>query len=286
MNRAQSKWVIGAALLALLVSGVYVWRTQTPGGGGVSLLTDERAHDHAPASASPASRSARKHTHAISAALQLVGPEYVEMSQRWFEPPVFNNAQKFADTATRLAVDPSCANRAEMRHATLETSIRNSVGVDTSQSFPTDALVQQLSQFWQQEGWFHQISVTWDKDIPATYRLEHFRSPQADFHGGVERIALRDTGTLDALIAATRIDDAVNAAESRGAKRGARVAHLLLGGEEGDSLQDLKLVNGRPVAWMFGYGHCRLRNDGMAHCRCVDPATATEALKQEHRVID
>ncbi len=295
MSRSTTSLLVLAAAF-LVAAGAYVWRSH-----GAEAQTATHTHTNnevdaheaaAPSMQSATGKSSRKHSHALSPALELLGPEYVELNNRWFDPPALvpssapaAYAQQFAGTTTPLVIDPSCAARAEMRAPNLEASIRSTVGVDTTQAVPLDALVQQVSQFWQRDGWFYQLSARWDKDIPATYTLEHYRSQGADF-SAVERVNVIQAGPMDAISMAARIDEALANAEKQGAKRGARLVQLLLGGEEGDSLQDLKIHNGRPVAWMFGYGHCRLRNDGAAFCRCVDPASASEAQKQEHRVID
>lgn len=227
-----------------------------------------------------------KHSHSVSPELELVGSEYVEMSSSWFDKPKLAAAQQFVASNTPITVDKSCAKRAEMSYPTLENSIRNSLGIDTTQTVPLDALTQQVSQFWQQDGWYYQFSATWEKDIPATYTLEHYKTKQADFQNGVERIAVKSAGVIDALAMAAKIEEMTTDAEARGAKRGARLVHMLLGGSEGDSLQDLKLSNGKPLAWMFGYGHCRLRADGTAFCKCVDPATASNEEHDDHKVVD
>jgi hypothetical protein len=227
-----------------------------------------------------------KHSHSVSPELELVGSEYVEMSNSWFDKPKLAAAQQFVASNTPITVDKSCAKRAEMAYPTLENSIRNSLGIDTTQTVPLDALTQQVSQFWQQDGWYYQYSATWEKDIPATYTLEHYKTRQADFQSGVERIAVKSAGVIDALAMAAKIEEMTTDAEARGAKRGARLVHMLLGGTEGDSLQDLKLSNGKPLAWMFGYGHCRLRADGTAFCKCVDPATASKEEHDDHKVVD
>ena len=227
-----------------------------------------------------------KHSHGISAELELVGSEYVEMSSSWFAKPKLAASQQFVATNTPISVDKSCAKRAEMAYPSLENAIRNVQGIDTTQTVPLDALTQQVSQFWQQDGWYYQFSATWEKDIPATYSLEHYKTRNADFQSAVERIALKNPANIDALTMAEKIEAVTIEAEARGATRGARLVHMLLGGSEGDSLQDLKLSNGRPLAWMFGYGHCRLRQDGTAFCKCLDPASATEDEHHDHKVRD
>jgi hypothetical protein len=287
LRRTPALWWLVAGV-SLILGGILIWRVMVsdvvmPARADVSQLHDSK---HAEGSARRAEKKHHKHSHVISPTLQLEGAEYVEMQSRWFDAPTLATAQRFAATTTPLSVDPSCARRAEMQHPTLESAIRQSVGVDTTQAVPLDALAQQVSQFWQHDGWFYQMSATWEKDIPATYNLQHYRTQQADFQGAVERLPVTGAEALDALGMASRIDTALASAELRGAKRGARLVHLSLGGEEGDSLQDLKIINGRPVAWMFGHGHCRLRSDGTAHCRCIDAATASKEQKREHSVID
>ncbi len=288
--QAPLSWL--AIMVALLATiGFIVWQLSGDNAHPHDhdhAAADPHKHDHESEKLASGSKTkpTSKHSHSVSRALQLEGPEYVDIRRGWFEPPRLESTQRFSPSSTPLSVDPSCTRRNEMQHASLETSIRKTVGVDTAQSIPLDALTQQVSQFWQRDSWFYQFSATWDKDIPATYTLEHYRTKQADFQGEVERLNVVDAGPMDAISMATRIEDALADAESRGAKRGARLVHLLLGGDEGDALQDLKIANGRPVAWMFGNGHCRLRNDGAAFCRCIDPTNATKEQKGEHSVID
>ena len=291
-RRAQIIWSASGITL-LLVMAAFVWWVLAREAREVAVATQMSGiepRDINSRDAPPSPEKSRKHSHLVSPALQLVGPEYLEMRDRWFEPPTFTNAQHFSPTTTPLVIDASCAHRAEMQRGslepTLESSIRRTVGIDTAQLIPLDALVQQVSQFWQHAGWFYQLSVRWEKDIPATYRIEYFRTRQADFQGVVERLSMPDSDPLDMLSAAAKLDETLTEAESRGAVQGARLVHLLLGGEEGDSMQDLKISNGRPIAWMFGNGHCRARNDGTAFCRCIDPTTASKEQKDEHRVID
>lgn len=284
-RRAHIIWsAIGIALL--LIAAMLVWRALAAENAEKAKSDQAATHQVEQVGANVAKPKTRKHSHMVSPALQLAGPEYLEMRDRWFEPPVMAGTQRFAATATPLSVDPSCARRAEMQHPTMESSIRSTIGVDTTQLIPLDALVQQASQFWQHAGWYYQLSARWEKDIPATYTMEHYRTRQADFQGVVERLPMANSEPMDALGMAAKIDETLADAESRGAIRGTRLAHLLIGGEEGDALQDLKISNGRPIAWMFGYGHCRTKSDGTAFCRCVDPATASKEAKDEHSVID
>jgi hypothetical protein len=284
-RQAHIIWsAIGIALL--LATSMLVWRAIADEKAEAANTGDVAGGKVEQVSASTSQQKTRKHSHMLSPALQLAGPQYLEMHDRWFESPAMAGPQRFAMTATPLSVDSSCTRRAEMQHPTLESSIRSTIGVDTTQLIPLDALVQQASQFWQHDGWYYQLSARWEKDIPATYTLEHYRTRQADFQGVVERLPMTNSEPMDALGLAARIDETLVAAESRGAVRGARLVHLLIGGEDGDALQDLKISNGRPIAWMFGYGHCRTRSDSTAFCRCVDPATASKEAKDEHSVID
>ncbi len=287
------KIIYATGILAILFGAVYFLaiKTEKPVKSGLvsAAHTHDSDHDVKP-SANVASQQNKltksKHSHSISPELELVGSEYVELSSSWFDKPKLAAPQQFVASSTPITVDASCSKRSEMAYPTLENSIRNSLGIDTTQSVPLDALTQQVSQFWQHDGWYYQFSATWEKDIPATYVLEHYRTKQADFQSAVERIAVKTSGVVDALAMAAKIEEMTNDAEARGAKRGARLVHMLLGGVEGDSLQDLKLSNGRPVAWMFGYGHCRLRSDGTAFCKCVDPANASKEEHHDHKVVD
>jgi hypothetical protein len=291
--RSQKRLVliaIGAAcLIALLI--IAAWLLMSRATPDASLQTAQAPAPAPSATAHVGHKHGGKHSHAVSAALMLDGPQYLDPATRWFDPPSFTKANLFTASSTPLSVDASCAKRAEMQFPTLEAAVRKAAGVDTTQPIPLDAIAQQVSQFWQVDGWFYQVSAGWEKSIPPTYTLEYYRSPQADFQSGVERLNLANSVDLDALALAERIDELVAEAESRGGKRGARMVQLLLGGgtdgnHSADSQQDLKIHNGRPIAWMFGYGHCRLRTDGQAFCKCINPATSSSTQKGEYKVID
>jgi hypothetical protein len=255
-----------------------VWAFNRP-----ALHEEHTSVPGAPQSAGTAHAHA-SHTHDVSPALKLEGSQYATVAQHWFDAPALQSAQRFAASTTPLVADTSCAQRPEMAYPTLEAAITQSTGMDLTQTTPTDALVQQITQFWQQDDWYYQLSAQWDKDSPATYRLNFFRAKQSDFAQDVEHLPLEQSEGVDIVSAGQRMD--AQLAQAAGAARGARVAHLLLSGAEGDALQDLKLVNGRPLAWMFGHGHCRVLQSGQAQCVCIDPHhTDAETLKS-HRVMD
>jgi hypothetical protein len=270
--------ITAVSVVALSVlSWLVMWQANHP------VEQAEQSAHATPASAGKAHADTH-HTHEVSPALKLEGNQYKQLTQYWFEAPVLQNAQQFAPSSTPLAVDQNCAQRPEVAHSTLEAAITTSTGIDLTQTTPTDALVQQLTQFWQQEGWYYQLSAQWDKDSPATYRLNFFRAKQSDFANDVERLPLEQSEGVDIVAAGQRMDTQV--AKVTGQARGARVAHVLLNGAQGDAMQDLKLVNGQPMAWMFGHGHCRVTQAGQAQCVCIDPQQSSAEAKKSHQVID
>jgi hypothetical protein len=297
VSSKSRRWPIVALAAALGALGLLVFmglpRLSQPAGDASPTIAANTSTEAKPAPAGDGARSANlatharhKHSHAVSKALQLDGPDYLEFARHWYAAPQTDSKGLFAATRTPIVADASCSARNEIKFATLESAIQAGVGVQSTQPLPMDALVQQVTQFWQLNGWYYQLSAAWDKDIPATYRVHYLRSREPAFGGEIERLPLQASDGIDAPALAQLLDSMPRTAEAQGATRGARIVHLLLAADDGDALQDMKILNGRPTSWMFGYGHCRTRNDGVAFCKCTDPATAHSHETAQHRVID
>jgi hypothetical protein len=120
----RSKNTMRTALAISLIAaiGIAVWQLvshKAPQNVAASQPAPASASVSASAPAHAGKHTHGKHSHAISPALYLDGPEYVEMRSRWFDPPTWTNAspRAFAASSTPLSVDKSCAKRSEMQFA-------------------------------------------------------------------------------------------------------------------------------------------------------------------------
>lgn len=263
----------------------------------LSSRTTEKART---APTPPASEAAKleteqseHHTHEVPIALNFSNDTDFRQQQHWYDAAQLDAEGRYLPRATPIQLDQSCAHYKELNHRTLESAIQAELGLTLTVPTPDDVLIEEIAQFWQHDGFYFQISGRWDKDIPASYQANYFRSSSADFRSNVEHLPLPATatrpapaGALDVIALGKYIDDVLAQAQKLGAKPGARLIHALPSG--GDDTQDLKLNNGRVVSWMFGPGRCQLRTTGDAYCRCVaDPNNPHETLdKESYRVID
>ena len=290
-RRKHYLWGFSASLIALfawlLVSGPSISANKAD---AQENLSEDVAPT--PPQASAQVQPEHAHSHEIPEELDFSSDTDFRQREHWYEPASVDAEGNYLERATPMQLDASCANRPELAHATLESAIQAELGLSLKQATPDDVLVEEIAQFWQHDGQYFQISGRWDKDIPASYRVNHFKSRTADFSSDVEHLQLPGDANgftppdvFDVLTLGRYIDDVLAQAQQRGASPGARLVHLLPSG--GDETLDLKLNNGRVVSWMFGNGRCQLRTTGDAYCRCaaVSHPPHTEN-KEPYRVID
>jgi hypothetical protein len=292
----KSKKFVVVILTLLCAAGAWLWfarATESPlavapkNTAGAEVIQPEIGAAHGDEQS--------EHAHEIPAALDFSSSSDFHQREHWYEAAELDANGRYLARATPLELDASCAQRKELAHPTLEAAVNAELGITLQDVTPDDVLVEEIAQFWQQDGFYYQLSGRWDKDMPAAYELNHFRSGSADFSADVEHLPLpadasgaAPTGSIDVLSLGRYIDSVLALAQTQGASPGARLVHALP--SAGDETLDLKLNNGRVVSWMFGSGRCQLRTTGAAYCRCVasdqTPNTQTPENKEPYHVID
>jgi hypothetical protein len=289
----KSKKILLTVLPLLLAAGAWLWFARSaenpapiaPKSDAGAAVVEHEAHEHG--------AEKHEHTHEIPEALDFSSSTDFRQREHWYEAAELAADGRYLARATPLELDASCVQRKELAHPTLEAAVNAELGITLQDVTPDDVLVEEIAQFWQQEGFYYQLSGRWNKDMPAAYELNHFRSRSADFSADVEHLPLpvdasgaSPAGSIDVLSLGRYVDSVLALAQSQGASPGARLLHALP--NAGDETFDLKLNNGRVVSWMFGSGRCQLRTTGAAYCRCVvsDPQTQNPEDKESYHVID
>lgn len=134
-----------------------------------------------------------------------------------------------------------------------------------SESFFSD-----YTQFWQYDGRYYQLTAVWDHDLPASYRIEFYRSVDKQMRHSIEQLSIADVDMqqADALTVEYAFSDTVAAYKEKGALMGANIKVGLLH----DSKQhayEVTLLNGNPVIIAGHQVQCRADDKlQQLSCRC------------------
>jgi hypothetical protein len=308
-SNAAARRFFGAALLCLLLlsAGFFGYQRTTqsaPEAAQAAASADALAAIAALRQPPDAARSPHVHSHDMPLALRFQNDDDFKQNQHWFEAGQVLSSGNFLSSMTPLVLDQSCQSHSALQHASLEAAISDQLGFDVSQATPDDILVEDIAQFWTQNGRFFKLGGRWDRRLPAMYEVNHFSAADAAFSVDVQNLPapMALTGKLDIVSLGEYVDRVLQAIASSGGVRGARLVHARPNAD--GPAHDLKLNNGKPISWAFGTGRCQRRNSGSAFCKCaVGPALAAidhsevpaalsnnainpEALKDEYHVID
>jgi hypothetical protein len=296
------KFLAAVLAIAAITAGAAYWHHRQQGGAATvasgtnnaaaRALAKVRANANAPARA----RTIAHAPHALPAALQFQSPRDFRLDAHWFDALPPNADGKFPTSNTPLQFDASCAGAPEARYATFESAIAREIGFDPTQTAPADVLVQDIAQFWQLGGNFYKMSGRWERDQPATYRVNLFSSTNANFAEPLRVLPLPEgvAPQIDIVTLDAALNREVSRAIEAGGTRGARLVQVFYPSADNHETLEVKLHNGRPVSWAFGHGRCQRRSDGDAYCRCI-PASSRELQvaghnhnnqEEQHRVRD
>ena len=308
-SSAAARRFFGAALLCLLLisAGFFGYQRTTqsaPDAAQAAVSADALAAIAALRQPPDAAHSPHEHTHDLPIALRFQSDDDFKQNQHWFEAGQILASGNFPASMTPLVLDQSCQSHSALRYASLEAAISDQLGFDVSQATPDDILVEDIAQFWTQNGRYFKLGGRWDRRLPALYEVNYFSAADAAFSLDVQNLPapLALTGKLDIVSFGEYVDHVLQGIEISGGVRGARLVHAQPNAD--GPAHDLKLNNGRPISWAFGTGRCQRRNSGSAFCKCAigaelaaldhsvvpaalsSNATKPEAQKDEYHVID
>ncbi len=192
-----------------------------------------------------------------------------------FAPPAMLSEHSFTTSLTKAILDPSCKAREHKPDASIpiETQLIETLGISGGARIPDDAFFESLTQFYQRDGRYYQISaVAKPASRPPRYRLEYYSAADAMMQADArsEALPFREPPEIDALSVKQLVETMLAAEQKQGATLGGRVLQVRVTGGENQEDQEIQFFNGKPVQWAFGTGLCQLTaNQDAAICRCL-----------------
>lgn len=217
--------------------------------------------------------AATKHAgdHEPHPALNFSSADDFRWSARWFDGAERSADGKFTANYTPLKFESACKSYSESSYTNLESAVARDAQFDPTQATPLDVQVQELSQFWRIGNTYFKLTGRWERDQPATFRVNLFSAASADFENNLRVMPLPEGLAVqtDVLSLSDSMERELERAIAIGGVRGARLTQVFYPSASGEETHEVKLHNGRPVSWSFGHGRCQLREQGDAYCRCL-----------------
>lgn len=202
--------------------------------------------------------------------------------KHWFKRPTLASEGRFLVKPKPFEARGECQSINNLSDLeSLEAYFEHVLGVDTSVRSPKSYHISSLTQFWEHEGWYYQITARWQNNFPPSYFLEYYRFNNPDLHGTPELVTsmVPTNETVDVLSAQNYIREELATAESIGANPGASIIEgQVTTGENHDpstkveedskNLNQFTLLNGKVVNWSQNSGLTCQTEDSKVVCHC------------------
>jgi len=190
--------------------------------------------------------------------------------RHWFDEPLLDAQQDFLQKDTPLQVNASCQSNMQVDpNLNFRENVLERYAEDVTKRDVSNTFFKSVAQFFQYDERFWQVTLIWDRDLPAIYRYEFFSSEKADFSNNVvaEQTVLNYPQHPDALASLAWLEAMTSEYAQRGATIGARIVEQRVIDAKGKS-HEWVAQNGQLVSWNFNSGICVLDADGYVG-RCV-----------------
>lgn len=188
----------------------------------------------------------------------------------WFSSPVLESDTRFTQTHTAIELDPSCTSSHLLEpNESLEENFERVTQSSTQDRYQEDIFYFTLTQFWKLGDNFFQFVAIWDRDMPAVYRYEFYRSSDKSFNQDVEPNDLPIPLLKNKDVLSTNHYVAQLAAfyQQQGAQIGSRILESSINDPNGD--QQVSLVNSQVIKWQTANFSCDSNtNFDKAYCYC------------------
>ncbi|TQV76699.1 hypothetical protein FLL45_01695 [Aliikangiella marina] len=187
----------------------------------------------------------------------------------WYRQPVLATEDKFVESYTDITLDSGCSSGSALDASTsIEQNFYDHHNLDLTTRLPEDLFYFTLTQFWQLRDEHFQFVAIWDRDMPALYRYEFYRSRDPKFENSVEPIDLpvELPAIKDVLNTNHFVRQLIRYFNEAGANTGARILESSINGVEGD--QQITLVNSQLTRWHTKQFSCDLDNNNSSYCNC------------------
>jgi hypothetical protein len=286
-NATQKTVIIVTAVLAIFVGAWFWLQSRATNGATTSSQTSKpnsaSLPGQVPAVPSPELTAVERmqaeeaHEHAMEelAAQPLPDRPLYQRQSAHFAPPAMLGEHNFATSLTKAVLDPSCQARALKPEASvpIETQLMETLGISGAARIPDDAFFESLTQFYQRDQRYYQISaVAKPASRPPRYTLEYYSAADAEMQADArsEPLPFPEPAEIDALSVKQLFESMLANEQSLGAILGGRVLQLRVTGGDNQEDQEIQFFNGKPVQWAFGTGLCQLTaKQDSAICRCL-----------------
>lgn len=188
----------------------------------------------------------------------------------WFEAPTLVSQQLFNKSYTAIDMDVSCDQHSGLQQSrSLEENLAEYAQVDLQQRYQEDLFYFSLTQFWRLGDYAYQFVAIWERDMPALYRYEFYRSRDHSFNQNVEAldIPMAIPAVKDVLATNALVEQLLMHYQQQGASLGARILESSLNDPSGD--HQLTLVNSQVQRWASARFTCSARHRSTrAFCHC------------------
>ncbi|MBS1983314.1 MAG: hypothetical protein JST16_04005 [Bdellovibrionales bacterium] len=186
--------------------------------------------------------------------------------------PVFASPGKYKGTKVAIVWDASCRGHLLAKQNELTHLVFSRTGLSGEKQFPRNAHVQEITQFWQQDHSYYQMSATWTSSVPAAYRIEFFVSSDPNFSRDIRRLPipdLRRPASVGVEIALRTINKTLQEAKAQGAQEGARRELLSVASPQSNGEPKyIRYLNAQPVEYREAGLHCVGSVGSSSTCRC------------------
>jgi hypothetical protein len=198
-----------------------------------------------------------------------------ERQSEHFTPALIDAEGRFVGDETRLSMDKSCTERLHKPDATrsIEAQLQGDYGLNAKQRVPEDVFFETLTQFFQLDGQYYQLSArARTASRPPVYGFEFYVASDAGMRETLTKLALPVPipPNADARSVRAVVEQTLALFTKQGAQIGARTLQVrVIGGPE-EPDQEIRYFNATPEQWAFGSGVCQLSaTKRTSLCRCL-----------------
>lgn len=171
-------------------------------------------------------------------------------------------------------IDRQCAGQTGIKPTlNVRENLRQRLALRLSAQLEEEAFFTERTRFWELDGTYYQMTAVWDRDMPATYRLEFYQSPSPDFDREVS-LAEPPPGmpqSVDALSALEFVDHTLRDYQARGAVSGGKILVTRVIDQAARESHELTFLNDALINWSFNQGLCLMNAEfNQLDCRCEE----------------
>lgn len=194
-----------------------------------------------------------------------VASEAFDLQNHWFDSPVKSAS---ALTSKMTFSSAQCAQQTlGKRSITSQDFVQNQLSL---QSYSiSQSLFRDYTQFWQLGEDYYQLSAVWDYDVPASYRIEFYRSSDPKFNRDVIQLSVADTPieSVDALSVESIFEQTISSYKAQGARMGSNIKVNIVQ-DVNNTPYEVTFLNQSPVVVAANQFNCRI-NASLNALQCV-----------------